>query len=311
MKSWGLLKVAVPLLLVLPVGYRATGWFFRPDTRLKFDAETADAGRELFMHEWTPNDPLAGGGDGLGPVFNAASCVACHKQSSPGGGGPVEHNVTVFTSVDSKNKEASQGVVHAEATADEFRESLRNVSPSFPAAMKGCVSPPRIGSVRGVDITQRNTPALFGADLIDAIPDRVIIANERTQRLKWGLADSDTDDFPVGRAIRLSEKQVGKFGWKAHVGSLSEFVRVACANELGLGNPFKAQPVSMAKTDYRSNHLDLTDKQCDQITAFVAALPHPREIVPDSPEEAKRARSGKKVFAAVGCADCHSPDLGE
>jgi CxxC motif-containing protein (DUF1111 family) len=323
MKSLGLLKFAVPLLLVLPVGYRAAGWFLRPDTRLKFDAETADAGRDLFMHEWTPNDPLAKGGDGLGPVFNANSCVACHKQSGPGGGGPVEHNVTVFTSVDKNNKEANQGVVHAEATADEFRESLQNVSPSFPptsqvaladllpGSMKGCFSPPRIGSVKGVDITQRNTPALFGADLIDAIPDRAIIANERTQRLKWGLADSDTDDYPVGRAIRLSEKQVGKFGWKAHVGSLSEFVRVACANELGLGNPFKAQPVSMAKNDYRPNHLDLTDKQCDQITAFVASLPHPREVVPDSPEEAKKAVSGKKLFGSIGCADCHLPDLGE
>src|SRR5262249_48657258 len=48
-------------------------------------------GRDLFEHEWTPYDPLAHG-DGLGPVFNARSCAACHFQGGLGGGGGVEHN---------------------------------------------------------------------------------------------------------------------------------------------------------------------------------------------------------------------------
>jgi CxxC motif-containing protein (DUF1111 family) len=320
--SWSSLKLIVPLLLVLPVGYRATNWLFRTDPKLNFDAETSQAGRDLFLHEWTPGDSLASGGDGLGPVFNAASCVACHRQAATGGGGPVENNVTVFTRVSKSTHEANQGVVHIFATEDDFRETLQNVSARFPQTSRppladllpsgssGCISPPRIGTVVGVDISQRNTPALFGANLIDAVPDRLIIANERKQRLKWGLSDSDTDDFPVGRAIRLSEGHVGKFGWKANVGSLPEFVRVACANELGLGNPAQAQPVSLSKTSYRPRGLDLTDQQCDQITAFVASLPQPKEIVPDSPQEAGLAASGKGLFASIGCADCHSPDLG-
>jgi CxxC motif-containing protein (DUF1111 family) len=322
-RSWGSLKLVVPLLLVLPVGYRASNWLLQPDSKLKFDAETSQVGRDLFMHEWTPGDPLAANGDGLGPVFNAASCVACHRQAAPGGGGPVENNVTIFTRVSKASREANQGVVHQFATEDAFRETLANVSAKFPQTSQppladllptgtsGCISPPHIGTVPGVDITQRNTPALFGANLIDAVPDRLIIANERKQRLKWGLSDSDTDDFPVGRAIRLSEGRVGKFGWKAHVGSLSEFVRVACANELGLGNPAQAQPASLSRTAYRPRGLDLTDKQCDQITAFVASLPQPKEVIPDSPYEAKRAASGKALFGSIGCADCHSPDLGE
>ena len=234
------------------------------------------------------------------------------------------HNVTVFTSVDRKNKEANQGVVHAEATADEFRESLQNVSPSFPqtsqpaladllpSAMKGCISPPRIGSVKGVDITQRNTPALFGADLIDAIPDRMIIANERKQRLKWGLSDSDTDDYPVGRAIRLS----GKTGRQIRLEG-DTLVRFPSSSawpvptSWGWAIRSRLSPFRWPRAITVRNHLDLTDKQCDQITAFVASLPHPREIVPDSPEEAKRVRFGQKIVCSVGCADCHSPDLGE
>ncbi len=47
-------------------------------------AEARAAGLELFAHEWLPHDPLARG-DGLGPVFNARSCVECHFQGVPAG----------------------------------------------------------------------------------------------------------------------------------------------------------------------------------------------------------------------------------
>src|SRR5437764_13182229 len=57
-------------------------------------AEVA-AGRELFEHEWAPNDPLAHG-DGLGPVFNARSCAACPFQGGLGGGGERQHNAMSF-----------------------------------------------------------------------------------------------------------------------------------------------------------------------------------------------------------------------
>ena len=70
----------VPLGLKLALRDKPTVAEYRP--------EQVTAGRALFEHEWVPHDPLAPEGDGLGPVFNAASCVACHHQSGPGGGGP-------------------------------------------------------------------------------------------------------------------------------------------------------------------------------------------------------------------------------
>ena len=45
------------------------------------------SGQELFEHQWEPNDPLTPAGDGLGPVFNETSCLACHRQGGAGGGG--------------------------------------------------------------------------------------------------------------------------------------------------------------------------------------------------------------------------------
>jgi CxxC motif-containing protein (DUF1111 family) len=213
--------------------------------------------------------------------------------------------------------------VHTFATSDEFGESLSLLAPSFPKvshpplidllprAQRDCTTAPNIGIVAGMDVSQRNTPALFGANLIDAIPDATIIANERAERLYWGLADSDTDTVPVGRALRLVDGHVGRFGWKAQTTSLSGFVRAACANELGLGNPSQAQPVSMAKRDYKAPGLDLSDKQCDQLTAFVATLGRPTEEVPESPWAARQVAEGKKRFETIGCTHCHKQDVGE
>ncbi|MGZ6870150.1 MAG: hypothetical protein ACXVHI_07595 [Frankiaceae bacterium] len=51
--------------------------------------EARALGRELFAREWVPNDSRSHGGDGLGPVYNDRSCLACHHQGGPGGGGLV------------------------------------------------------------------------------------------------------------------------------------------------------------------------------------------------------------------------------
>jgi CxxC motif-containing protein (DUF1111 family) len=87
-------------------------------------------------------------------------------------------------------------------------------------------------------------------------------------------------------------------------------VQAACANELGLGNPGAAQPRPLGKPDYVSPGLDLTAEQCDQLTAFVASLPRPVERLPEDYSAREQAKAGKKLFRTIGCADCHTPDLG-
>ena len=63
------------------------------------DAAAVSRGRELFLREWIANDPRSHGGDGLGPVFNDSSCIACHNQGGEGGGGAEAKNVHVISAV--------------------------------------------------------------------------------------------------------------------------------------------------------------------------------------------------------------------
>jgi CxxC motif-containing protein (DUF1111 family) len=54
-------------------------------------------GRELFLKEWVPGDSRSHGGDGLGPLYNETSCLACHSLGGPGGAGSVSKNVDIVT----------------------------------------------------------------------------------------------------------------------------------------------------------------------------------------------------------------------
>src|SRR4051812_46801162 len=84
----------IVLALLLAPAWKVVEWATRPGPKA-VTAQAVAAGGQLFAHEWTAKDPLTKG-DGLGPVFNAKSCVECHNQGGPGGGGPVSKNVTVY-----------------------------------------------------------------------------------------------------------------------------------------------------------------------------------------------------------------------
>ena len=60
------------------------------------DWRLARRGRELFLRDWRIDDPRCHGGDGLGPLYNASSCVACHGLGGPGGAGPAATNVDLL-----------------------------------------------------------------------------------------------------------------------------------------------------------------------------------------------------------------------
>src|SRR5438874_4865676 len=95
-------------------------------------AEMRQSGRDLFVRRWTAKDPQAHG-DGLGPVFNADSCVACHFQGGVGGGGDVAHNVVAYEVRPTiRDKKMHKGLVHAFAVNKEYTENHALLSRTFP-----------------------------------------------------------------------------------------------------------------------------------------------------------------------------------
>jgi CxxC motif-containing protein (DUF1111 family) len=196
-----------------------------------------------------------------------------------------------------------------------LQETLNQVHPNLPRQPSLPLSM-LTGQARlrlpGVLITQRNTPALFGDGLIDAIPDDAIINQERGHSTTARLVGfSGARDSRVrGRVSRLSDGRIGRFGWKLEFATLGDFVKAACANELGLSNPGRPQAAPLSDPKRRGEGVDLTDEQCSLMADFIRGLPAPLEVVPQAPEPAGEVRSGRTVFRAIGCADCHAESLG-
>jgi CxxC motif-containing protein (DUF1111 family) len=67
-------------------------------------------GGEIFARQWIANDPRSHGGDGLGPVYNETSCLACHGQEGPGGAGPVSTNVALLSAPATRGRGDSERV---------------------------------------------------------------------------------------------------------------------------------------------------------------------------------------------------------
>ena len=84
-RRWRRAAIGLALLLI-PTGIGDPAPAGEPPRANEADLKL---GQELFTRQWRPNDPRCHGGDGLGPVYNATSCVACHGQGGAGGAGPV------------------------------------------------------------------------------------------------------------------------------------------------------------------------------------------------------------------------------
>ena len=279
-------------------------------------AEVKAAGLELFEHEWTAHDPIAGG-DGLGPVFNGRSCVACHFQGGVGGGGANQHNVVSFELLPTSERPTLKGgLIHAFAIENKYTEKLGTLREMFPI-VEGCIraegqcktiffkdfDPLRTESV--------NSPALFGVGWVDRLSGKTIHQlGMRKSIAKFAREiTGEFDGIIPGRPRVLADGRIGKFGWKAQFASLEDFVAAACANEMGLGNPVleQAKPIGH---DYPDVPPDINPKQFANLVGFVDTLPRPEAILPESAADRDQAQHGAALFNKVGCASCHTPDIG-
>ena len=151
-------------------------------------------------------------------------------------------------------------------------------------------------------VFQRNTTSLFGAGLIDTIPDLAI--RQQAQRQKRHKEIS-------GRPSVQLDGNLGRFGWRANATSLNDFVDRACAAELGLQTNNQRQAVDPGTPNYSNSSTDISDEQVMAMTMFIASLPRPHQQWPEDTHRRQEIQQGENVFKRIGCAICHVPHLGE
>ena len=255
-------------------------------------------------------------GDGLGPVFNARSCVECHNQGGPGGGGPIANNVTVYGLATADHaRRAPPGVVHQKAVAPEYQERLDQVHKVLPHAAvdspERAHGPEAAASDRGRRHPAKHARALRRRpDRRDPGRDAGGAAARALDGGPAGRPERRRDGKVRGRVARLADGRIGRFGWKLEFASLNDFVKAACANELGLANPNQPQATPLGHLAYKGKGIDLTDEQCGVMADFIRASPLRRKPCPSDSGTTALARTGREQFQTIGCADCHTETVG-
>ena len=252
--------------------------------------------RELELFRLGRSDFLEveGAADGLGPVFNGTSCAQCHNIPAVGGTG----------------------------TMVEIRAGYRDDAGKFHAPPGGTLMhlfsvPPHDCQVAIYEeanvVGKRISIPLFGAGLIEAIPDETLIRLEDPMdRNGDGVRGhaAIVDDVATGR------KRVGRFGWKAQQATLLAFAGDAYINEMGISNDlFLKEPVgnvsperaarclpSNTPEDTRNTRTGL--RGIDNFENFLRFLAPPaRGRIDDL------SLRGERIFTGIGCAACHLPQL--
>lgn len=229
--------------------------------------------------------------EGLGPVFNNTSCVACHSIGGTGGASDLV-----------ETRFGTMGGDGAFDGMDYFGGSLiqtDGIGVAGACEYVGEIVPPEATIVAG-----RRTTSLFGLGLVDAVPDAVFVAISRLQA-RFRPETAGKPNFVTSPST--GKTQVGKFGWKGQVANLLDFSADAYLNEMGITTPlFPNESCPQGDCDLvdACDPLPGVDDDMEDVELFrdfMQTLAPP----PRLPSNSFAAQDGSRLFDAVGCADCH------
>jgi CxxC motif-containing protein (DUF1111 family) len=284
-----------------------------------------------------------GANNGLGPRFNSNQCLSCHSQPAAGGSSPTpnpafqvatlngaKNVVPWFITQNGPVREArfkrnpngtNDGGVHNifVITGRSDATGCNIAQPDFLPAGN-----PLTGQGGNPNIIFRIPTPLFGAGLIEAIPDSTILANVKVDAsVKASLGISGHPNAHLsGNANRsANDGTITRFGWKAQNKSLLMFAGEAYNVEMGVTN----QMFPQERDETPSCLFNATPEDTINFTTTPAAGTNPntavlsdieafadfmRLLAPPTPAPATPSTvKGRAVFARVGCVHCHTPSL--
>ena len=292
-------------------------------------------GKSFFRTPWVQAPSVTTARDGLGPLFNANTCVSCHPKNGRGkvfdANNVVDRSRVVRLSIPSNQTQSDQSIITKQGFIAEptygAQVSINGVSGvpfeakvnvkyqlinvNYPDGTSVLIQKPTTALTqlgygvlhKDAILTSRIAPALVGLGLIEQITDQQILQNE-------DINDVNNDGIS-GKANLVWSKQtqrqeIGRYTWKASVSTLKHQVANAAINDMGLTNPlhlqetctnFQTECLKAPKGDYFE--FDLPEKRLNAISFYLSNLTLPKATQPE--------KAGKDLFVSTGCANCHIP----
>jgi CxxC motif-containing protein (DUF1111 family) len=277
--------------------------------------------------------------DGIGPRMNLDSCGGCHLQPALGGSSPALNPqfafanmnggvdaVPPFITATGPVREA-RFIRNHDGTADGGVHALFTISGRAGAAGCSLAQPDFASEAANRNVIFRIPTPIFGAGLIEMIPDSTLLANQSANATaKSALGIRGRANFQVsGRAItgqmnhNGNDGTVARFGWKAQNKSLLIFAGEAYNVEMGITNDlFQTERDEQAECQFASTPNSVTDMTATTPSGTLSAIEKfsffmrmmaPPAASPDTPGGVPSISAGKNLFTSTGCAFCHTPAL--
>lgn len=287
------------------------------------------SGDTLFNTNWVNASSVVRSRDGLGPLFNARSCSACHmkdgrgrppeKDEIPSGflirisvpgktdkGGPLPHPVYG----NQLSIRALPGLKPEAMIKVEYEETVGN----YPDGLEYRIQKPRYtienlnyGDIGTYEFSPRVAPSVFGLGLIDLIPNADLLA-------KSDPHDNDKDGIS-GRpnwvwSPSKKGRALGKYGWKANQASIVDQTAAAFQGDIGITSSLfpteNHSPRLLALKDLPSGgDPEIPDRDLEDVVFYLHTLAPPASRF----ESASKYEEGFQLFTRAQCTSCHTPSF--
>jgi CxxC motif-containing protein (DUF1111 family) len=236
--------------------------------------------------------------DGLGPLYTRQFCGACHDDEDGLRGPGFAQKMSVVE---------ADGLTPA---ADQSELTYGHTIHPFAAA--GATTPILAPADPAVRVTTRLGPSVLGRGYLEAVEDseieRVAAAQAARTDTIHGTVNqvvyaSQPNPDPTFNAHQPGDMVIGRFGLKARIATLDEFVADALQNDIGITSPLR--PTEFANPDGLTDDLkpgvDATADDVNLRADYVRTIAIPWRGAPDPHAQA--------LFDQALCSVCHVPTL--
>lgn len=269
-------------------------------------------GEQMFRQNWTSAETAS---DGLGPIYNEASCHACHwfgggarirvrpDGEVAGAGVLLRHTFVDGTGDPNYGVQLQNKAVHGvkpEGVADLTALQVGGGLTRFLASVRFASGP---GRTAGITMSLRAAPALDSTALVAQVSDAAVINGADSQ-------DRDGDGIS-GRVHLLQvpgeKPRIGRFNWKATSARVEDQVANALWFDMGLTSSRHRAPqgectsrqhdcLEASGSQSPDPGLDFSDDRIAILADHVRSLGVPSKV-PDAPQS----------FHDAKCSSCHTP----
>ena len=285
-------------------------------------------GQSIFERIWVSAPSSTEAADGLGPMFNARSCVACHPggargnvlnkdgtlspsllvrfgRNDDGAADPIYGHQLQTDAASGVPAEGRFTVTYAKAATKLADGTVVELQRPV-AEITNLADGPLDAATR---VGLRLAPAIHGIGPLDSIPGETIIA----------AADPDDQDGDgiSGRVSWLDaeHKTFGRFGWKAQQPTMEAQNAHAFLADMGLSTPLfhdaygectalqTACRNAPSGASSQFEDLEVSSMLMKVLDRFVGEA-----VLPNGPKpraSAAEINRGRTIFAAAGCQACH------